>query len=92
MDFPTLYIYLNEVDDTKADEYVRLLQMIANVLSKNQDGISNEKDPRIDILLTDPQAFLHSEDDINESQHIKIIEKFNMLKKRVTGTIQIIIS
>ena len=71
MDFPTLYIYLNEVDDTKADEYVRLLQMIANVLSKNQDGISNEKDPRIDILLTDPQAFLHSEDDINESQHIE---------------------
>lgn len=71
MDFPTLYIYLNEVDDTKAYEYVRLLQMIANVLSKNQDGISNEKDPRIDILLTDPQAFLHSEDDINESQHIE---------------------
>ena len=31
MDFPTLYIYLNEVDDTKADEYVRLLQMITNV-------------------------------------------------------------
>jgi hypothetical protein len=71
MDFPTLYIYLNEVDDTKAYEYVRLLQMIANVLSKNQDGISNEKDPRIDILLTDPQAFLHSEDDINESQQIE---------------------
>ena len=71
MDFPTLYIYLNEVDDTKADEYVRLLQMIANVLSKNQDGISNEKDPRIDILLTYPQAFLHYEDDINESQQIE---------------------
>ena len=71
MDFPTLYIYLNEVDDTKADEYVRLLQMVANVLSKNQDGISNEKDPRIDILLTYPQAFLHSEDDINESQQIE---------------------
>lgn len=69
MDFPTLYIYLNEVDDTKAYEYVRLLQMIANVLSKNQDGISNEKDPRIDILLTDPQAFLHSEDDINETTY-----------------------
>lgn len=71
MDFPTFYIYLNEVDDTKADGYVRLLQMIANVLSKDQDGISNEKDPRIDILLTYPQAFLHSEDDINESQQIE---------------------
>ena len=70
-DFPGLYIYLSEVGDTRADEYIRLLQMIANILSKNQDGISNEKDPRIDILLTDPQAFLHSEDDINESQQIE---------------------
>ena len=70
-DFPGLYIYLSEVGDTRADEYIRLLQMIANILSKNQDGISNEKDPRIDILLTDPQAFLHSQDDINESQQIE---------------------
>lgn len=85
MDFPTLYIYLNEVDDTKADEYVRLLQMIANVLSKNQDGISNEKDPRIDILLTDPQAFLHSEDDINESQHIEDNREIQHVEEESNG-------
>ena len=66
-DFPALYIYLSEVDNTKADEYVRLLQKIAIVLSRNKDEMSNEKDPRIDVLLTYPQAFLHSEDDINES-------------------------
>lgn len=85
MDFPTLYIYLNEVDDTKAYEYVRLLQMIANVLSKNQDGISNEKDPRIDILLTDPQAFLHSEDDINESQHIEDNREIQHVEEESNG-------
>ena len=85
MDFPTLYIYLNEVDDTKAYEYVRLLQMIANVLSKNQDGISNEKDPRIDILLTDPQAFLHSEDDINESQHIEDNREIQYVEEESNG-------
>lgn len=70
-DFPVLYIYLSEVGDTRADEYVCLLQMIANVLSKDQDGLSNKKDPRIDVLLTYPQAFLHSEDDINESNQIE---------------------
>lgn len=85
MVFPTLYIYLNEVDDTKAYEYVRLLQMIANVLSKNQDGISNEKDPRIDILLTDPQAFLHSEDDINESQHIEDNREIQHVEEESNG-------
>ena len=85
MDFPTLYIYLNEVDDTKAYEYVRLLQMIANVLSKNQDGISNEKDPRIDILLTNPQAFLHSEDDINESQHIEDNREIQHVEEESNG-------
>ena len=66
-DFPSLYIYLSEVDDTKADEYIRLLQKIANFLSRNKDEMSNEQDPRIYFLLTYPQAFLHSEDDINES-------------------------
>jgi hypothetical protein len=69
-DFPGLYIYLSEVGDTRADEYIGILQKIANVLSRNQNEISNEKDSRIDILLTNPQAFLHSEDDINESQQI----------------------
>ena len=70
-DFPALYIYLSEVGDTRADEYVSLLQMIANVLYKDQDGMSNGGKNRIDVLLTYPQAFLHSEDDINESQQIE---------------------
>ncbi len=70
-DFPTLYIFLNEVNDSRADEYVSLLQEITNVLSNNQEGISNKKDPRIEFLLTYPQAFLHSEDDINESNQIE---------------------
>ena len=84
-DFPALYIYLSEVGDTRADEYVSLLQMIANVLSKNQDGISNEKDPRIDILLTDPQAFLHSEDDINESRHIEDNREIQHVEEESNG-------
>ena len=70
-DYPSLYIYLSEVGDIRADEYVCLLQKIVDILSKNQNGISNEKDSRIDVLLTYPRAFLHSEDDINESQHIE---------------------
>jgi hypothetical protein len=70
-DFPALYIYLSEVGDTRAEEYVSLLQMIANVLYKDQDGMSNGGKNRIDVLLTYPQAFLHSEDDINESQQIE---------------------
>lgn len=69
-DFPALYIYLSAVGDARSDEYVSLLQKIADTLSKNQDGKSKKKDPRIDVLLTYPQAFLHSEDDINESQQI----------------------
>ena len=85
-DFPALYIYLSEVGDTRADEYVSLLQMIANFLSRNKNEMSNEKDPRIDFLLTYPQAFLHSEDDINESL---LIETLNKLKKSVMNTIQI---
>ena len=69
-DFPALYIYLSEVGDTRADEYVSLLQKIAIVLSRNQNEMPNEKDPRIDVLLTYPQAFLHSQDNNNESQLI----------------------
>lgn len=70
-DYPALYIYLSEVGDIRADEYVCLLQKIVDILSKKQNGRSNEKDSRIDVLLTYPRAFLHSEDDINESQHIE---------------------
>lgn len=69
-DFPTLYIYLSEVGNTRANEYASLLQRIADTLSKNQKGKLKDKDPRINILLTHPQAFLDSEDD-NESQQIE---------------------
>jgi len=70
-DFPGLYIYLSEVGDTRANEYISILQKIADTLSNNQNGKSKKKDPLIDVLLTYPQAFLHSEDDINESQQIE---------------------
>ena len=69
-DFPALYIYLSVVGNTRADEYVSLLQKIANVLSRNQNEMPYEKDPRMDVLLTYPQAFLYSQDDNNESQQI----------------------
>lgn len=69
--FPALYIYLSEIKDPRADEYLCILQEIATTLSKNSNGITNNKDPRIDVLLTNPQAFLHSEDIIDESQHIE---------------------
>lgn len=69
--FPALYIYLSEIKDPRADEYLCILQEIATTLSKNSNGITNNKDPRIDVLLTYPQAFLHSEDIIDESQHIE---------------------
>lgn len=69
-DFPALYIYLSEVGDTRANEYVSLLQKVANILSRNQNEISNEKDPRIDVLFTYPHAFLYSQDNNNESQQI----------------------
>jgi len=85
MDFPTLYIYLNKVDDTKADEYVRLLQMIANVLSKNQNGRSNEKDPRIDVLVTYPQAFLNSVDKNKESLQIEANGEVRHIEKESNG-------
>lgn len=69
--FPALYIYLSEIKDPRADEYLCILQEIATTLSKNSNGITNNKDPRIDVLLTNPQAFLHSEHIIDESQHIE---------------------
>ena len=69
--FPALYIYLSEIKDPRADEYLCILQEIATTLSKSSNGITNNKDPRIDVLLTNPQAFLHSEDIIDESQHIE---------------------
>ncbi len=80
-DFPTLYIFLNEVNDSRADEYVSLLQEITNVLSNNQEGISNKKDPRIEFLLTYPQAFLHSEDDNNERQQIEDDSGFRQVEE-----------
>ena len=68
-DFPGLYLYLSEVGDARADDYISILQNIAITLSKKQkDG--SIKDPRMDVLLTYPQAFLYSQDDNNESQQI----------------------
>ena len=95
-EFPALYIYLSEVNDARADEYVSLLQKITNVLSKNQNEILNEKDPRIDVLFTYPEAFLHSTDDSNESEQIEEVcndyntnnsfQNMNLLKdKRING-------
>lgn len=68
-DFPTLYIYLSEVGDNRADEYVSILQKIAIVLSKNQDVNSKQKDERIDILLSNPQSFL---EDLYEDKDINL--------------------
>lgn len=67
-DFPALYIYLSKVGDTRADEYVRLLQKIAIVLLKNRFATLKQKDERIDTLLSNPQTFLedlHEDKDIN---------------------------
>ena len=69
-DFPTLYIYLSEVNDNRTDEYISILQKIVVSLSKNMNGIANTKDPQVDILLTHPQDFLQSEDD-NKESHIE---------------------
>ena len=79
--FPALYIYLSEIKDPRADEYLCILQEIATTLSKNSNGITNNKDPRIDVLLTNPQAFLHSEDIIDESQHIEDNRDIQLVEK-----------
>ena len=60
--FPALYIYLSEIKDLRADEYLCILQEIATTLSKNSNGITNNKDPRIDVLLSNPQLFLNTHD------------------------------
>lgn len=69
--FPELYIFLNEVSSTRANEYVILLQKIVAFLSANQNVISGAQDSRINLLMTNPQAFLYSEDDNNESIEIE---------------------
>ena len=85
-DFPGLYIYLSEVGDTRANEYISILQKIADTLSKNQKGKLRYKDPRIDVLLTNPQAFLNSEDNNNENQQIEdnIDNRHNIAESNVT--------
>lgn len=61
-DFPALYIYLSEVGDTRADEYVSLLQKIVTTLSINNHGTSYNEDSRIRVLLSNPQLFLNTHD------------------------------
>ena len=83
--FPALYIYLSEIKDPRADEYLSILQKITTTLSKNSNWITNNKDPRIDVLLTYPQAFLHSEDIINESQQIEDDRDIQLIEKESNG-------
>lgn len=61
-DFPILYIYLCEAGDTRADEYIGILQKIVTTLSINNHGTSYNEDSRIRVLLSNPQLFLNTHD------------------------------
>lgn len=75
--FPLLYIYLSKVDDQKAEMYVSILQEIVGLLSKNKNGRSNKKDPRIDVLITNPEHLVITHNDNKENDNI---EKCNQVE------------
>lgn len=66
--FPTLYIKLNEIDESKSNEYILILQKIVIKLSENIVDSKSKNEKIITALLSNPQSFLNELDEDDEFQ------------------------
>lgn len=84
--FPTLYIKLNEIEKTKSNEYILILQMIAIKLSENVVHPKSKNNTLISTLLSNPQSFLNDLDEDDESQQRELDCSDNIIEKDETDT------
>ena len=81
--FPALFFHLSRISDPRSDNYICLLQEIVITLSKNQSERINQKDKRIDVLLSNPQLLLVDlyEDDEIVKEDNEIISEHDYLEQ-----------
>lgn len=84
--FPTLYIKLNEIEKSKSNEYILILQMIVIKLSENIVHPKSKNNTLISTLLSNPQSFLNDLDEDDESQQRNLDYSDNIIDKDETVT------
>lgn len=84
--FPTLYIKLNEIEKSKSNEYILILQMIVIKLSENIVHPKSKNNTLISTLLSNPQSFLNDLDEDDESQQRILDYSDNIIDKDETVT------
>ena len=84
--FPTLYIKLNEIEKSKSNEYILILQMTVIKLSENIVHPKSKNNTLISTLLSNPQSFLNDLDEDDESQQRNLDYSDNIIDKDETVT------
>ena len=84
--FPTLYIKLNEIEKSKSNEYILILQMIVIKLSESIVHPKSKNNTLISTLLSNPQSFLNDLDEDDESQQRNLDYSDNIIDKDETVT------
>ena len=84
--FPTLYIKLNEIEKSKSNEYILILQMIVIKLSENIVHPISKNNTLISTLLSNPQSFLNDLDEDDEFQQRELDYSDNKIDKDETVT------
>lgn len=84
--FPTLYIKLNEIEKSKSNEYILILQMIVIKLSENIVHPKSKNNTLISTLLSNPQSFLNDLDNDDELQRKEFDNTNNSINTNETVT------
>ena len=84
--FPALYIKLNEIEKSKSNEYISILQMIMIKLSENIIHPKSKNNTLISTLLSNPQSFLNDLDEDDEFQQRELDYSDNKIDKDETVT------
>lgn len=84
--FPTLYIKLNEIDESKSNEYISILQKIVIKLSENLVDPKRKNETIITTLLSNPQSFINDLDEDDDFQQKEFDNTNNSININETVT------